>query len=273
MGSNVVVVRDRAPYSGTAGLGIFLLGLAPLIYVVAGMLAGFEFSPFIMIFTIVGVVLLIVSLLAWRAGAWAKVLGILAILGGGYFTWFQVFGLFEPRAAIEFTAGAAWIVGALVGLIGCLAALVKGRDAVGGGNGGGLNAIAVVLVLVAAGASGFLNYSAIEDLDAGDSETVRTVDFVFEPDEVTVEAGEVTFVVDNDDPFTHTFTLDASETYDDDQYDVNRKLLPLTDARITFDTPDEAGSYVVFCIPHSTPDDGFDASADMPDMFFVLTVE
>ena len=264
----MTVVRDRAPYSGTAGIGIFLMSLSTLIPVAVAAAVGIPLEGEGLIFLGIGVVMLVVGLLAWRFGAWAKVLGILAILGGASQTFFFAFGVFSTFSFVDFTAAVSLIVGFLVGLIGCIAALIKGRKASSGGNGTVLNVIAVLVVLAAAGFSGYLNYSGIEDLPASDENVeIETSEFAFEPDEVTVQSGEVSIIVHNSDPFAHTFTIDMSETYADDEYDANEALTPFGDTLVTFEAA--SGTYTVFCVPHTAEPGAFEES----DMTFTLVVE
>lgn len=87
--------------------------------------------------------------------------------------------------------------------------------------------------------------------------TVAAEDFDFEPATLEVDAGE-TIVIENKDPFGHTFTVD--------QLDFNEALGP--GHKVEVEIPAEGGTYVFYCVPHtSTPKEPSDE-----DMAGELTV-
>jgi len=66
-------------------------------------------------------------------------------------------------------------------------------------------------------------------------------------------------LVRNDDPFLHTFTVE--------ELDIDEAITP--GSEVLVEIPDESGSYVVFCRPHSDPEEPDPAE----DMAANLTIE
>ena len=99
------------------------------------------------------------------------------------------------------------------------------------------------------------NRTTVDASAAAGLQEVTAVNFVFE--DVTAAAGS-SIVLRNQDPFMHTFTVDA--------LGIDVKLLP-GDATIV-QLPDTVGTYTYYCIPHS-----FEAGEGADDMAATLTIE
>lgn len=252
-----------ARWTRLAALGLLLAGLAPLLMFVAGLLWGLSVGEDGGFFLITAAIGIVASFLVRQFGAWSKVVGIiasLALLGALFWT---VFGLFTPTAFFDFVPGLMLIPGALIGLVCCIAALVAGkRDhrtvAPVGGEKRGIRIVLTAIVALAA-VSAVLTFTGRSTVDdPGDAPTVSLSDFEFDQAEYTVPAGTQVFVR-NDDPFLHTFTIDELEI--DEAFGPSGEKL--------IDIPDEPGTYVVYCKPHTmSPENPSD-----DDMAATITVE
>lgn len=112
-----------------------------------------------------------------------------------------------------------------------------------------IQTVGMVVLLVLAVVSGLATWIGVDQVDeeirAGSTEV--TMDrFAFEPGTVEVAAGEpVRVVLHNSDHVLHTFTID--------ELDVDVLVTPGSDGFVEF-TAEEAGSYRIYCEPHSEPD-------------------
>ena len=257
--------RYRSTGTSAQALGLLLLGLSALTFLLAGQLIGGVETEDIGFWAVLTAGPLIAALLSARFGAWSKVLGILVALGfmGGAFWIF--FGVFYPQSPVEFVPGLMVPMGFLLALIGGIVALVKARDrkpAVGSGE-RGLRNIVVGIIVIGAAVSivlGVLNREAVTAEEAEGATEIHMTDFEFDPGDATVAAGEVTVVLRNYDAFVHSFT--------NEDLDVDEFVIGQNDALLTFEA--EAGTYEVYCMPHSDTSDGLDPENDM---MMTLTVE
>jgi plastocyanin len=224
-----------------------------------GFLWGLSIGEEVGFFGVTGVAALIAGFLVSRFGTWAKVVGIVvAFLVMGALFW-TIFGLFSPNSFFDFVPGLVVIPGGILAIVSCIAAIVAARrghfseNPIGGESRG--MRIAIGLFLVLAVLSAVLTLTGSGAVETGDAELEVTLsDFEFDEESYEVDGGS-TVVVRNDDPFLHTFSIE--------ELDVDQALSP--GAEIVVEIPDEAGSYVVFCRPHtSDPEDpsGEDMAAD-----------
>jgi plastocyanin len=96
-------------------------------------------------------------------------------------------------------------------------------------------------------------------VDESDADaTVVLKDFEFDSTEYQLQAGSSVFVR-NDDPYLHTFTVDA--------LDIDESMSPGSEELI--EIPSEPGTYVVYCRPHTSDPD----TPSEDDMAATLTVE
>lgn len=236
--------EGRARWSWLAALGLTLAALGPLLMLAGGALWGLGIEEEVGFFGVTGAIGLIGAFLVLRFGAWAKVLGIVAaVLVAGALFW-TVFGLFTPMSFFDFVPGVLVIPGALIAIVSSIAAIVAGRR----GNrstapvGGERRAVRTVegVVLVLAILSAVLTFTARTKVEGEADLAVALTDFEYDQESYEVVAGS-SVVVRNDDPYLHTFTID--------ELDIDEALSP--GSEVLVEVPDETGSYVVYCKPHT----------------------
>lgn len=118
-------------------------------------------------------------------------------------------GLALYRDPYEFTLTIGGLMASLSLLVGGGVLMLRGRRADGGTLPRALSAVAVLAVVAALATSVVGRFTAPEVVAADGDVRVATRDIAFQPTELRVPAGEVTFLVDNLDPVGHTFTVDA----------------------------------------------------------------
>jgi plastocyanin len=244
------IEADLGGEDDLSGFGWRKLLATALAFATLGYLALFFLAPqdqqmFFLIMAGVTALALILSRIRAR---WAGLIGLLAILGVGFFTFWVVFSLFVPASLFEFSSALLWALGILFGLIAAIATLVKPR---GSSTGARVLAFLMIILLVAGLGYSVFSFSQIEEAVAeeGDLE-IEMVDFEFEPNEAEVEEGQVAVHVTNIDNFTHSFTID--------ELDVDLFVEGGVSKRTTFAA--DSGEYEWYCVPH-------------PDMKGTLTVE
>ena len=244
-----------ARWTRLAGLGLLMAGLAPMLMFLAGLIWGLDFegdAAFLLITSAIG---LVGSFLVLRFGhtLWAKIVGIVASVAVAMALFWTAFGLAYPGSFFDFIPGLLLLPGAIMGLVGSIAALVasrRGRAAEAPAAGERktvrtVMAIVGVLAVVSAVLT-FVGRSSVDESEA--DETVTLSDFEFDSESYDFAAG-TTILVRNDDPFTHTFTVE--------DLDIDETLTP--GKEVLVEVPDESGDYILFCRPHtSDPDDPSD---------------
>jgi plastocyanin len=260
MAVDPAVGREAQPrWTRLAALGLVFAALGPLLTVLASLVWGLEDSG-VLFFVITGALPLIAAFLVLRFGTWAKVVGIVAAVLVALALFWTAFGLFTPNSFFDFVPGVLVVPGALIAIVSCIAAIRAGGRgdrpaAVTGGEQRGIRivaGVAIALILL----SGVLTFTSQSSVDEGEADTTVTLkDFEYDREEYAFEPGSQV-LVRNDDPFLHTFTVEA--------LDIDEALSP--GSEVLVDIPGEAGDYTVFCRPHtSDPDDPTedDMAADM----------
>jgi plastocyanin len=219
---------------------------APALFLIAVLVWQLDFGDDATFFLIVLAIPLLGALLVWRFGSWAKVLGIVAALLPALAMFWTAFGLSSPGSFFDFVPGILMIPGALIAIMSLIASLVaakrgrRGPVAVGGER--AAIRIVVGLVLLLALVSAGLTYagrSTVANAAAAD-QTLQAKNSKFEPNTLTIESGD-SILVRNDDPFFHTFTIEALE--------IDQSLTP--GDQILVNMPDKAGTYAFYCRPHT----------------------
>ena len=249
--------RARIVHTRTQVLGLVLIAGAVLFTLIAGVTAGIPMSD--ASFLILPIVLAGVgAALSWRFGLWAKILGIVLGLGAGMVVFWLVFGLFVPASFVEFSSGAAFLIGVLLTLGGGIAAIVHRRDerveATRTERMVDRGALALVaLALVVSFPLWLAARGGVDPAVAAGLPELSMANFAFDgATTATAEAGEVSVVVRNTDAFVHTFTVD--------ELGVDVQLVPGSAEVITF--PAEPGQTIAYyCVPHSS--EGGDEPDDM----------
>lgn len=239
--------KPRPRWTDLATLGFVLSGLGPVLLLVAVLAWGLDtegesvFFGIIIAFAAVGVLLSRV-----RARP-AKIAGIVVAALMFLGLWWTIFGLFAgPASFFDFMSGVLVMPGALLAMIASISSFVAARRGNVGTRpeGGERRAIrtAVVIVATVAVLSGILTVtsrSSVDDVSAA-AATVRMKDFEFSPEEISVAGGSAV-LVENDDPFLHTFTVD--------QLGIHESFTLGSDKLVTI--PAEPGVYVLYCKPHT----------------------
>lgn len=254
--------RTDAPRGTTlATVGFLMAAAGPILLIAASLAFGLdaEDTAFFVIPALLGIA---GAGLVRRRSTAAKVIAIvLAVLIAATVFW-TVFGLTLPASFFDFVPGVLVLPGVLLAVAATVVAIRSGGQERREGPGARRTATAIVGVVGAlALGSAVLTLTGRDTVpEAAAAEADLTVDlteFAFDEDVYEVGGGS-TVLVKNSDPFVHTFTVD--------ELGVDVDLGPGSEKLVTI--PDEAGSYILFCEPHtSDPDDPSD-----DDMAAELTV-
>jgi plastocyanin len=248
--------RARAVYSRVAVLGLLLLGAAPLLMLITAAVSGMSLAEDGPFFALGAAIPLATAALAWRFGAWSKILAIAATLVAAAGLFWIAFGLGVPGSFGDFVPGLSFVLGFVLALGGSVAALVQGRRGNLATSAAPTERRIVVgaVVLLAAGVvvSGVLTALAGRATADVAGTTVTMSDFAFAEGGYAAQAGEpATFVAHNSDGFVHDIAIPA--------LDVDPvQVLPGADAVIELPAADP-GTYTVYCTLHS------DTAADDPE--------
>jgi plastocyanin len=254
-----VAGRTRAVYTGVAATGLLVVAAVPALFIVAMLVAGLFTLEEAGFFLVVLAATLVAAGVVWQFGTWAKAVGLLVALGAAGAMFWVVFGLAYPASFVDFVPGVMMPIGIVLAIGGSIAALVQGRrghlesHATSGERRIIVGALAVIAV--AAVASGGLAIAGRSTVAAAAGATpVSITDFEFAEGTYEVAAGEqVSMLVHNSDPVVHTFTIPA--------LGIDETVLPGNDALVEFTA--DAGTYTVYCVPHSNTDEHDPAEAGM----------
>ena len=232
-----------------ATLGLLFIASVPVIFTVAGLIAGQEIGSDLGFFGAVFAIAIVGAVLVSRLGTAGRIAGIVAsLLAFGGMFW-ATFGLFAPAAFADFLPGMLMPLGFLMGLGGSITALVQNRK----GNiraeaGPGESKImrgALILVAVGMVVSAIMTVTGRTTVDAAAAEgatpvTMKNFDFA---GTLEIAAGSPAKVlVHNSDAFVHDFAIPA---LDIEATAVN----PGSDLLLDVTAP--AGTYTVYCTLHS----------------------
>ena len=252
-------------WSRLASVGLVMAAIAPLLMLAAGLVWGLEVGDEVGFFGVTGAIGLLASFLVRRPGALPKLFGIVAaVLIAGALFW-TAFGLFTPTSFFDFMPGVLVMPGAIIAIVGSVAAIRANRAGTAAEptdrEGRTVRTILTVVTALAvvSGVLTFVSQSSVDDAEATDAAaTVILSDFEFDSDEYSFEGGSQ-IVVKNDDPFMHTFTVEA--------LDIDEAITPGSETLI--EIPGDAGDFTLFCRPHTS--DPENPSED--DMAAQLTIE
>jgi plastocyanin len=196
-------------------------------------------------FGVVAALLAVVAFLVWRFGTWSKVVGAVIAFLGSFGLFWMVFGLLRPQNFFDFLPSILFTPGLLLALVSCIAAIVSKRrghvvTAAEGGERRGIR-IAVAVAAAAALLSGVLTITNRSTADGTQAAaTLSQKSFKYAPKAISVTGGSKVFVRD-DDPFFHTFTIDALGI--DVPFTAGSSKLVAIPAR--------PGTYIFYCKPHT----------------------
>jgi hypothetical protein len=112
-----------ARWSRMAALALLLMGLAPVMMILAALLSGMDTDE-LGFFGAVAAGLFVASFLVWKFGTWSKVVGILAALAGVATMFWTAFGLPYVNSVFDFLPGVMVIPGAILAIVSCVAAII-----------------------------------------------------------------------------------------------------------------------------------------------------
>lgn len=250
MTSDAPVTERVVPrWSRLEALGLVMAALGPLLIFVAGAIFGLELNEFAIFLIVPAVVALVAAYLVVRFGTWAKIVGAVVALLVGFLLWWTAFGVQAPQSFFDFMPGLLVVPGVLIAIVSGIASVVakrRGRlsERATGGERTWIRAVAGALALLAV-LSGILTATGRSSADPNTAAaSIVGKDFEWNELEYTVAGGSSVFVR-NDDPFLHTFTID--------ELDIDEPLTPGDEVLITI--PSQPGTYIMYCTPHSDPDD------------------
>ena len=241
--------RLRPRYARLGAFGLLLAGLGPAIMLVAILVTVGPSDDEVGFAATTAVIGLVGAALSWRFGTWSKIVGIVATLAIGMALFWTVFLLAAVNSPLEFTIGLLVPTGIVLSLFGHIAALVSKRrgNLTERATGVERRVVQVVSAAILAGVlvsvALFLNArQTVDPALASGAEVVRMSNFEFEPATLEIGAGTSTkILVRNDDIVAHTFTVPA--------LGIDESLVP--GSEVLVETTAEAGTFVVYCKPHS----------------------
>lgn len=246
--------RARAVYTRVEALGLLFIAAVPVVMITAGLLSGLDLGEaiFLLIPFAIGVV---GAGLVWRFGTWANVVGLVLTLGAGAVIFWAAFGLAYPNSFADFVPGVLIVLGVLLALGGGIASVVRRKrletEATAGER--RLIQVAVGLVAIAAVVSGALHLMGRTTADAAGASAITTMsNFEFDAASYEVGSGDA-ILVHNSDPFVHTFTVP--------ELGIDQTILP--GSRQLIEITGEAGTYTIYCEPHSDMDEANPEDAGM----------
>ncbi len=242
--------RELARWMRLGMLGqLFVIGGAlTLLVAIVGFGLDAEGEQFFLL--IVSAIALAGSAAAWKLRTVGKVIGIVTSVLTAMALFWTAFGVFAFPSFFDVLPGLLVIPGAVLAVVSYVAAIVAGRrqHTTPAATGGERTAIrvALALVVVVAVVSGALTLTGRSSVDARSADATITLgDFEFTQDVYQLEPG-ATVHVRNTDPLFHTFTIDG--------LDIDVAMTPGDEVLVRI--PNEPGSYVLYCKPHTeTPDD------------------
>lgn len=235
--------RRQPVYTRIAVFGLLTVAASLLILMAA---TGFHDIGFVLPFIVVP---LVVAVLAWRFGTWAKILAaliglVLFALNGPYL----LPTLAHPDIFFEFMTAAAYLTGAAMAVGGGVAASVKRRDVRGEASPGErwirrVTLAALFLLAIVSAVASLASRTTANASDRAGAIQVTQRDFVFAQADYEVTAGKhAKFVVHNSDPALHTFTIP--------ELGVDAVVKPASDVVVELEAP-QPGTYTIICTPHS----------------------
>lgn len=172
------------------------------------------------------------------------VVGVLNLLG----TWWLVFGLFQVTSPVEFVLSVGYVLFGLA-LIPVAIAALRRPGAPGGGRTRtvlmSLMGVAVVAAVVGA-------FVAPDDARQDGDLVVEAANLEFDPEELSADAGQVAFFLDNQDLIAHDIAVredDGDLDTENDDDPIDKALAPGNKgARLEVDLA--AGTYEYYCSIH-----------------------
>jgi plastocyanin len=235
-------------WTDLATFGFLMAALGPLLMIAAILGWGMDGEDAVFFLVALALALVGAALVRRPRASWRVVAVVLSVAVGMMLFW-TAFGLAAPQSFFDFVPGLLVLPGALIALVAGIGSIrAMKRDTAPGGERRVIGALAGALGLFAI-VSAVLTVTGKETVSdeerAGADVVVTLSDFEFDEAGYDTPGGS-TILVRNDDPWLHTFTIDA--------LDIDVSLNPGSEKLI--EVPAEPGTYVLYCSPHtSDPDD------------------
>jgi hypothetical protein len=232
--------------------------LGPILFIISALIWGLDDPTFFFFPAAIG---LIGAFVVRRAATWAKVFGIVAAVAAAVPIFWTIFGVAVPGSFFDFVPGLLVLPGAIIAIVGCVAALRARRDPAVASSDKESRVIRTIVTVVGVLAvlSAILTFVGKETVDESDAQTTVVLkDFEYDQPEYVFPAGSKV-LVRNDDPYLHTFTIE--------ELDIDEALSPGSEILVTI-PEDASGEHIVFCRPHTEdPEDpGEDDMASKADI-------
>lgn len=206
----------------------------PVVFILL-MLVSMEVVPILVVFCAVFAAL---GFWASRGGrASVIVLGVISVIFIVTNLPFVIATLSIPASPVDFISN-AWVLLAAVTIAVAAFMAARGNDSPSGAGTWSKVVVGVGVVAVAVSLISFLTYED-DTKQEGDIE-IATAEFRFQPESIEVDGGTVGVFISNEDPATHTFTIE--------ELDVDVVIPQGASVRVEFDA--EPGEYEVVCTPH-----------------------
>ncbi len=233
---------NRPPGTVMASLGAISTSVAVMIAVAADPGALVHVIPPLALGLVTGV-------LAWFFGTWSTVLaGVWGVAALAQLPATPIpLGLPRPDSFFDFVPGWLFVIGAVTAVVGGVVGIVRRRRTGAVGLERRWLAAASLVVVALAALSAIVSMTTGSTLSANEragAVEVRMVDSAYEPRELVLDAGEVSFAVRNDGNVLHTFTVD--------ELGIDQTVAPGDEVLIT--TSVTAGDELaIYCRPHAAP--------------------
>ena len=206
----------------------------PIVFLLL-MVVSMEFVPFLLIFMIPFAAL---GFWASRGGkASAIVLGALAVVFIVMNLPFVIPTLAVPASPVDFIS-TAWVF--LAAVTAAVAGFLAFRGVAGGDGARTFERVVLGVAAVAVVVSVFSFVTYEDDTKQEGDIEMTTADFVFQPEEIEADGGTVGVFITNEDPASHTFTIE--------ELDVDVVIPQGASVRVEFEA--DKGEYEFICVPH-----------------------
>jgi plastocyanin len=235
----------RARWTNLAALGLTFSAAGAILLILA--ITAFRLNPQERpILLAVAAVGLAGAAVVWRFGWWAKVVGCVVAVAMVMVLFWTAFGITSFNSFFDFMPAVLVVPGALLAFVSCISAIVAGRrghtgETTTGRERGGIRVVAGLVTLLAV-MSGVLTLTSRSTVGAAGAEsTVVMNSFKFTAKRYVLRPGS-TVLIRNDDPFVHTFTIDA--------LGIDKRTQP--GSRLIVDVPNRPGTFILYCTLHTS---------------------
>jgi plastocyanin len=242
--------RTLARWTKLGVLGQLFVASGALLMALAIVAFGLEVEGEQTFLAIVAAIALAGAACAWRLGLAGRIIGIVTSVLPAMALFWTAFGFGAFPSFFDFMPAVLVAPGAILAVVSYISAIVASRrgnrtERAAGGERTAIR-VAFAVVGVVAVVTGALTITGRSTVDAGRAdETVTMSGLEFDAAAYRFDPG-TTLLVRNDDPFLHTFTVDA--------LGIDVTMGPGDEVLV--DIPNRPGAYALYCRPHTeTPDE------------------